>query len=79
VGTFNRLLPLAPKVPFVSGLRVRGDHCHEQRALPYLLSDLRIPCVAAAQFALVEPNLDAMGSQRLRDALRSRGVLAGVA
>jgi hypothetical protein len=55
------------------------DEGHEQRALLDLLPDLRIPLVAAAQLALVEPHLNPETAQRLGDALRRVRVLVGVA
>ena len=79
VGALGRQFPFAAKVAFLASLRVLGDERHEQGALANLFLDLRVPLVAAAQFSLVEPHLDAEGPQRVRDAPRGRGVFARVA
>jgi len=63
----------------MSSLRGRGHDGHKQRTLADLLLDLRIPRVAAAQLALVEPHLHAKGPQPVRDAPRGVGVIARVA
>ena len=62
-----------------AGLRVGRDDRHEQRAVLDLPADRRIPRVAAAQRALVEPHLDAHRPQRVADASRGFGVLRCVA
>jgi hypothetical protein len=44
-----------------------------------LAADRRIPAVAAAEFALVKPHLDACGAQRIAQVLGGLGVLGSVA
>jgi hypothetical protein len=50
----------------------------EKRALLDLATDLLIPGVASPKLALVEPDFDAAGPQRLTNAPRRFGVLRGV-
>ena len=79
VGAIHRQLPLQTKIALTAFVRVRGDHRDEQGAVVDLLADLVIPDVPAAQFALVEPDLDPGGPQRLADTACRLGILGGVA
>ena len=74
-----RQIPFPPEVAFLSRLRVRGNHRHEKRAFPDLLPDRRIPGIAAAQFVLVEPDLETRRAQGLANASCCFGVLRGLA
>ena len=49
--------PFQSEIPLGARLRSRRNHRREQRSLLYLLADLRIPRIAADEFALVEPDL----------------------
>jgi len=64
----HREIPLAPEVALATCFGVGGDERNEQRAFPDLLADRGVPRVAAAKFALVEPDLDAGTAQRVADA-----------
>ena len=72
-------LPLEPEISLVTVVRVPGVDRHEQGAGLDLLADRPIPGVPATQFALVEPDLDACGTEGFTDAARRRRVLRGVA
>ena len=65
-----REFPLQPKIPFQPRLRIPGDHRHEQRTVPNLLPDLRIPLIAPAQLALIKPHFHARRPQCLAQATR---------
>ena len=52
---------------------------HEQRARSDLPADLRIPCIAADEFARIEPHFDAAAAQRIANALCRFRVLRGTA
>jgi hypothetical protein len=79
VAAVNGELPLEPKIPFVTRVRVARDHRNEQRAALDLLADRRIPGIATAKFTLIEPDLNASRTQRVAELLGSLGVLGGVA
>ena len=70
--------PLEPKVPFRTRCGVSRDDGDKEGAVAYLVADLLVPGVAAAQFTLVEPHLDARGAQRLANAPRCRRILRRV-
>ena len=70
--------PLTTEVTLEACIGVRRNDRHEQRAILDLLPDLLIPCVAADEFALVEPYLDAACAQRFSDALRRLGILRSI-
>src|SRR5271165_1207950 len=74
----DRELPFEPEVAFDTGARVHGYDRDEQVTGFDLSADFRIPGIAAAQFALVEPDLDGSGAQRCADSLRGLVVLRGV-
>jgi hypothetical protein len=71
--------PFEPEIAFRTRGGVRRDDRDEQCAVADLLADLQVPGVATAQFALIEPDLDARRSQRLADALRGLCILRGIA
>ena len=75
VGTVDRQLPFAPKIPLEPLLRVLGDDRDEQSAVVDLVPDLLIPCVPASQFALIEPDLDASRTQGPGNLLGSLAIL----
>jgi hypothetical protein len=54
---------------------VAGDHRNEDSASLNLLADHLIPRIAAPQLALVEPDFDAGGTQRLANSLRRLRIL----
>jgi hypothetical protein len=60
-------------------VRITRDHRNEQCAVLDLAADRRIPSIAAAKLALVKPDLDACGAQRIAKMLGGLGVLGGVA
>jgi hypothetical protein len=69
-------LPITAEVPFEPRLCAGRNDRYEQRAVVDLLTNLPVPGVSAAQLALVEPDLDAGGSQCLANPLgRSPRVL----
>src|ERR1700691_209623 len=72
-------LPFEAEIAFGPTTGVFRYDRNEQRAGLDLLSDRVVPGVAAAQFALVEPHLDARGAQGPADALGGRCILGGVA
>ena len=59
--------------------RVGRDDRNEERAVVDLAADFLIPHIPAPQLALIEPNFDAGGAQRVAQSLRSFGVLRRVA
>jgi hypothetical protein len=58
---------------------VSGDDGDEERAGLDLLMDRLVPGIPAPKLALVEPDLNARGSQRVANAPSSLGILRGVA
>jgi hypothetical protein len=68
MGAIHCQLPLPAKVAFQTLLCVTGDDWNEECAIPFTGSDRLIPGIAAAQLALVEPDLDARGPQRIANA-----------
>ena len=79
MGAIDCKLPFKTEIPFGTSARIRRDDRHEQGAGLDLLPDRGIPCVATAQLALVEPDLNAGLSQRLANAAGSTGVLRRIA
>ena len=75
----DREFPLETEVAFIAGVRAAGDDREEERAGLDLLADRLVPGIPAAQLALVEPDLDAGGAERLANPLRSLCILRGVA
>jgi len=61
-------IPLSPEVSLLAHLRAGRDDRHEQLAALDLPSDRRIPRLATAQLALVEPDLDPALPQRIGNA-----------
>jgi hypothetical protein len=59
VGALDCQPPLQPEITLKTRLGIGRDDRQEQRTVLDLLSDLPIPSIATAQFALVEPDLDA--------------------
>ena len=74
----HRKIPLTPEVAFLARLRVRRDDRHKQVTALDLPADQRIPGIASAKLALVEPHLDPRGTQRIAQLLRRVGVLGRV-
>src|SRR2546430_6798222 len=72
-------IPFAAKISLYSRLRVCRDDWHEQRAFLDLSADRRIPGVAPAQRALVEPYVEAHCAQGIANAPRGLRILRGVA
>lgn len=70
--------PFESKVTLAARLRVGRDHGNKERALPDLPPNALVPLVAAPQFALVKPHLDARGPEGFADAPRRLRVLGGV-
>jgi hypothetical protein len=58
---------------------MRRDNREEQRARLDLLFDRRVPDIAAAELALIEPDLDPCGAEARADPLCGVRVLGGVA
>ena len=79
MGAIDRKLPFKTEIPFGTSARIRRDDRHEQGARLDLLPDRGIPCVAAAQLALVQPDFDSSLSQRIANAAGSGGVLRRIA
>jgi len=79
VGAINGELPFEAKVAFVASLCVFGNYGDEERAGQYLAADRRVPRIAAAQLALVEPYLDTGLAQGVAQLQCSLGVLGRVA
>ena len=79
VRAVDREFPLQPEITFGTIMRVVGNDRDEQRAGLDLPPDRRIPGIAAAQFAAVEPHLDAGIAQRRADARCGGRVLGCVA
>jgi hypothetical protein len=73
------LTPFPAKIAFRPALGDGGDERKEEDAIPDLAADFLVPGVAAPQFALVEPDLDAGPAQGLGHDRGGAGVLAGVA
>ena len=71
--------PFTAEIAFQPPLGLLRDDRDEQRAGADLTADLGVPRVAAAEFVLVKPYLDAAGAQAFRDAAGGRGVLVRVA
>src|SRR4051812_43495064 len=64
--------PFQAKISFCPCLRVRRNNRHEQRAFLDLFANLCVPRIAAPELALIEPDFDSGGAERVSDA--SRGV-----
>ena len=79
VCAFDGKIPLVTKVAFVPIFRMPRDDRYEQATSVDSLADLNIPRVAAAQFALIQPDLNTVGLQGLGNAPRSLRVLGGIA
>jgi hypothetical protein len=71
--------PLASEVPLIAAFRISRDNGDKQMAVVDLLPDLAVPGIAAAQLALVKPDLDAACAECLANPLDSLRVLRGVA
>jgi hypothetical protein len=78
VGAINRQLPFKAKVPLAAIVRGVRDDRNEQRAALDLLADLLIPRVPAAQFALIEEDLDIGCAQCLGNLLGCPSILRGI-
>jgi hypothetical protein len=72
-------MPFEAKVPLDSGLRPRGNDWYEERAITDLVTYALVPRIAAAQLALVEPNLNSGSPESMANPLHSLRVLRGVA
>ncbi len=79
VTAINRQLPFETEVAFTAIMRRVRDDREEQSAGPDLLADRLVPRIPAPQLALVEPDLDAGGSQCLGNPLGRLRILRGVA
>src|SRR5215469_11398649 len=79
VGALVGEVPFEPEVALSAGLRTPGDDRDEERTRANLAANRLIPGIAAAQFVLVEPDLDATLTQALGNASRRLGILRGVA
>ena len=66
-------------VPQRKGRTDAGARRYEERARANLAADPLIPSVAAAQFALIEPNLDSRGAKGVANPLGCLGILRCVA
>ena len=75
VSAIDRKLPLAPEVTFQPCLRSARDDRHEQSAIVDVLPNLTVPDITASQLALVEPHLDAGGSERVANVPRGFRIL----
>jgi hypothetical protein len=71
-------LPFQSEIPFGTRLRVGRDDRDEQGAIVDLSLDLAVPQLAAPQFALVEPNLNASCTECVANALRGLRILRSV-
>src|ERR1700722_753021 len=67
VSAINRELPFTPEVTFQALLRSARDDGNEQSTIADVLLDLTVPDITASQLTLVEPDLDAGGSERVTD------------
>jgi hypothetical protein len=67
----------APEAALLARLRAGRDDRHEQRAFLDLPADRRIPRVAAAQLALVEPDVEACSTGRVADAQGAKSSRTG--
>jgi hypothetical protein len=72
-------MPFEAEVAFAAALSVLRNHRQEERAVADALLDRRVPGVAAAQLAFVEPHLEPGAAQRIGDAAGSVGVFVRVA
>src|SRR5580700_7069002 len=79
VGAIDRKFPLTPEVTFQALLRSSRNDWNEQSTILDVLSDLAVPGIAASQLALVEPNLDAGGSECVANMPRGLPILRGIA
>jgi hypothetical protein len=79
VSAIDRKFPLTPKVTFQACLRGSRDDWNEQGAIVDVLSDLTVPDITAPQLALVEPDLDTGGAERVANVPRGFRVLGCVA
>src|SRR5215831_16853682 len=71
--------PFEPEVALRARLRGLRDDRDEQHAVLDLPPDSLIPRVAPAQFALVEPDINACCAQCIANLLCSLGILRGIA
>ena len=79
VRALDRQFPFEPEVTLSPFFALAGDDRHEQRAFLDLAADFLVPDVAAAQFAHVEPDLDAKGPQGVGNMTGRLGILTGIA
>ena len=79
VAAINRQLPFEAEVALTAIVRGVRDDREEQRAGLDLLADRLVPRIPAPKLALVEPDFDASGAQRLANPLGRLRVLRGVA
>src|ERR1700686_5444978 len=73
--SIHRELPLKAEIALCTSAGVCRNDGHEQGAGLDLLPDRSIPCIAAAQFALVQPDFDAGFPERVADSASGNGVL----
>ena len=79
VRSLLRQPPLEPEVALEPALRVAGNQRHEQGAVLDFAADFLIPRVAAAQFALIKPDLDPVGAEGRGNAFSRGRVFMGIA
>jgi hypothetical protein len=79
VRAFDREFPFQTEVALATGVGVCRDKGDEQCTIPNLPAKRHIPRIAAAKLALVEPDLDASGTQRIANMLCRFRILGRVA
>jgi hypothetical protein len=78
MGTVDRQFPFQPKISLGPSLGIRGNDWNHQSTGLDLPADGGVPSIPAPQFALIEPNLDARGTQSVADFSGGFGVLLGI-
>src|SRR5882757_10066257 len=77
--SLDRQPPFPAEVPLEPCLRLRRDERHEIITFAYLLADLLIPLLSAAQLAFVVPDLEAEGRERIPERPGRLAIRRGVA
>ena len=75
----DRQTPFAAEVTLVPRLGPRRHDGHEVVALADLAADFLIPCIAAAEFALVEPYFETEARQCIAERACGLAVIRGIA
>src|SRR3984885_5628810 len=71
--------PLTAEISFVALFGTGRDDGNEKSTAQYLVANLVVPRIPAAELTLIKPDLDTGGPQRIADAAGGPGLLRGIA